>query len=55
MKKTKQRSWQKRIFQIRTEWMLSISADVKTKVDLLSTNTATLDPEQCGCIQFQTI
>lgn len=27
----------------------------QNKIDLLSTNAATLDPDQCGCVQFQTI
>ena len=27
----------------------------QNKIDLLSTNAATLDPDQCGCGQFQTI
>lgn len=27
----------------------------QNKIDLLSTNAATLDPDQCGFVQFQTI
>lgn len=32
----------------------NISRD-QNNIDLLRTSAATLDPDQCGCVQFQTI